>query len=243
MRPSCRTAIEHWGSDLYVPKHFELDAQSAAQLVASRGAGELVTVGPDGPESTFLPFSYDPTAGEFGTLKTHVTRVNPQWQHAGPALVIVHGFDSYISPDWMADANDPRPNLRGEIAVVPTWNYLTVHLRGQLIAHEDPAWIESSLGELVTAQAPEWDLQRISADKIHRLMRAIVGVEIAVSEITGKAKMSQNRSSADITSIAQMLMEHGHSTQTAEFLREVSLPHAIARENKVAEARLANRRS
>ncbi len=224
---------------MYVPKHFELDAERAAQLIASRGAGELVTVGPAGPESTFLPFSYDPSHGEFGTLKTHLTRVNEQWQHTGAALVIVHGFDSYISPEWMAANEDPRPNLRGAVGVVPTWNYLTVHLRGELIAHDDPDWIAASLTELVEAQAPEWDLAKISADKFGRMVRAIVGVEVRVTEIIGKAKMSQNRSTADIKSIAEVLMGQGHSEQTAQFLREVSLPHAQERENKVSAARSA----
>lgn len=222
---------------MYVPKHFELDATRTRQLMAERSAGDLITLGPEGLDATFLPFSYDPDDGELGTLKCHVGRVNRQWQHTGQALVIMHGPDAYIGPSMVPSASDPHANLLGRLTIVPTWNYLTVHLRGQLIAHTEPQWIRQSLVELVATHDPSWDIDVVPKDKMAGMLKAIVGLEIRLTSVVGKAKMSQNRSADDICGIAGALAEGGHSPETVQFLREVSLPHAQAREAELDRLR------
>ncbi|RLP11519.1 FMN-binding negative transcriptional regulator [Propionibacterium australiense] len=225
---------------MYVPEHFTYDAGRLGALLHRVGAGDLVTNGPDGLEATFLPWSLDPTAGEHGVLRSHMARVNPQWHDQGPALVILHGPDDYIDP---SDHEAPGQ--------VPTWNYITMHVRGTLLAHEDPEWIIGSLGELVAAQPTGWTMAELSPERLSGMVAAIVGVELRITSITGKAKMSQNRPSSDIDALADALEARRTqdeepryprpSMQAVEYLRGPSREHALAREQAVERARTAKK--
>ena len=104
------------------------------ELLHHHGAADLVTATADGLIATFLPFVFDPTVGERGALLGHVARNNDQWRRPaiGESLVIVRGPDAYISPSWYATkAQHGR--------VVPTWNYVTAHVYGRLVVHDEPA--------------------------------------------------------------------------------------------------------
>ena len=94
-----------------------------------------------------LPFVFDPDAGEHGALLGHVARNNPQWRRGagGEALVIVRGPDAYVSPSWYASKAEHG-------RVVPTWNYVTAHVYGRLVVHDDPQWVEALVRRL-TEQA------------------------------------------------------------------------------------------
>ena len=109
---------------MYVPNHFALTTEQVTELIQTRGAGDLVTMDDSGFQATFLPFTYHPEVGEFGALRTHLSRVNPQWKTPGQALVIVHGPDHYISPVRENEQNTG-------VDRVPTWNYVTAHLYGE----------------------------------------------------------------------------------------------------------------
>ncbi len=107
------------------------------ELLTHHGAADLVTATTSGLTATLLPFVYDPTVGKHGALLGHLARSNDQWrqQVIGQALVIVRGPDAYVSPSWYAS--------KGEHGrVVPTWNYVTAHVYGQLVIHDDPDWVE-----------------------------------------------------------------------------------------------------
>ena len=220
---------------MYVPAHFKMPADKAREFVNSRLAGDLVTTGPDGLEATFLPFSVT-WHDESCTLKAHLSKVNKQWSHEGQALVIFNGPDLYIPPRWTPQSGSEQDLLRRP-QVVPTWNYITVHMRGELLAHEDPEWIKQSLFELSQQHDPSWDFSSISSHKLSKMNLALVGVEIRVSEVIGKAKMSQNRSASDILNLADAIAQAGHGEETQRYLREVSLPHAKAREQAVLDAK------
>ena len=88
---------------MYVAEHFSLPGDQVRQLLSQVGAADLVTVHEAGLVATYLPFVFDPDAGEHGALLTHVARNNSQAREAtiGEALVIAHGADHYISPDWL----------------------------------------------------------------------------------------------------------------------------------------------
>lgn len=73
---------------------------------------------------------YQPGEG-LGSLIGHLSRVNPQWRHPGEALFIANGPQDYVDAEWLS---------RPEAVSVPTWNYVTVHVHGELIAHDDPQW-------------------------------------------------------------------------------------------------------
>lgn len=225
---------------MYVPEHFALDPSRLGALLRRVGVGDLVTNGPDGLDATFLPWSLDPTAGAHGVLRTHMARVNRQWRDQGPAMVILHGPDDYIDP---SDHEAPGQ--------VPTWNYVTMHVHGTLVAHEDPEWIIASLGELVGAQPTGWSIDEMSPERLRGMVAAIVGVELRIESITGKAKMSQNRPSSDIGALADALeTRRGQaeepryrrpSPEAVAYLRGPSRDHALARERAAERIRAARR--
>jgi transcriptional regulator len=185
---------------MYVPAHFAADEAAADELLARHGAADLVTLTPQGLLATLLPFIYDPGAGERGALLGHLARNNDQWKAPaqGEALVIVRGPDAYVSPSWYASKAEHG-------RVVPTWNYVTAHVYGQLVVHDDPAWVEDIVRRLTAKHeagnpAP-WSVDDAPHQFVTGQLRAIVGVEVVISRIEAKAKLSQNRPGADIDGV------------------------------------------
>ena len=126
---------------MYIPAHFAADDATVRELLARHGAADLITLTADGLLATMLPFAYEPAAGEQGALYGHVARNNDQWRKPalGESLAIVRGPDAYVSPSWYAaKAEHGR--------VVPTWNYVTAHVYGRLVVHDDPVWSRTSSG-------------------------------------------------------------------------------------------------
>lgn len=185
---------------MYLPDYFRPSDADVAELLASMGAGELVTATGAGILATMLPLIWEPADGSAdgrGRLMGHLARKNRQWQEPalGEALVIVRGPDAYISPAWYE-------TKREHGRVVPTWNYVTAHLHGRLVIHDDPAWCERNVRALVERHErgrPEpWSVDDAPPPYIDGQLRAIVGVEVIVSRIEAKSKLSQNRSAADV---------------------------------------------
>ena len=137
---------------MYVPAHFAVDDTQVHELLAHHGAADLVTVTDQGLLATMLPFVFDPDAGPHGALLGHVARNNDQWRvpAQGESLVIVRGgADAYISPGWyQSKAEHGR--------VVPTWNYITAHVYGTLIVHDDPGGWKTWFGGSHVSTRPGW---------------------------------------------------------------------------------------
>ena len=158
---------------MYVPAHFAVTDHEVHELLHHHGAADLVTATADGLIATFLPFVFDPAIGDRGALLGHVARNNDQWRRPaiGESLVIVRGPDAYVSPSWYATkAQHGR--------VVPTWNYVTAHVYGRLVVHDDPAWVESLVRRLTEKHESErdrpWsvdDAPRIAAVGRRRIVR------------------------------------------------------------------------
>jgi transcriptional regulator len=189
---------------MYIPDYFRPTDADVAELFAHIGAAELVTATADGLLATMLPLIHQapdpssaPEAGEHGRLMGHVARNNRQWKvpPIGDAMVIVRGPDAYISPAWYA-------TKREHGRVVPTWNYITAHVHGELVIHDDPAWIEANVRALTTrheaARPHPWAVDDAPRPYIEGQLKAIVGVEIRISRIEAKLKLSQNRSTDDV---------------------------------------------
>lgn len=181
---------------MYVPAHFAPDAALVDELLRNHGAADLVTLTERGLVATMLPFIYVPSAGAHGALHGHVARNNDQWKldSAGEALAIVRGPDAYITPGWYASKAEHG-------RVVPTWNYSTVHLTGRARVHEDSEWLRSAVTKLTDRHEAErshrWHVTDAPAAFVADQLKAIVGIEIRVERVEGKAKLSQNRSEAD----------------------------------------------
>lgn len=194
---------------MYIPAHFAADDATVRELLTRHGAADLVTRTEDGLLATMLPFAYDPEAGEHGVLYGHVARNNDQWRKPalGESLAIVRGPDAYISPSWYAaKAEHGR--------VVPTWNYVTAHVYGRLVVHDDPEWVEGVVRRLTVKHEgakgePVWSVDDAPRQYIEGQLRAIVGLELQITRIEAKAKLSQNRPAADVEGVIAGLSARG----------------------------------
>jgi len=190
---------------LYVPRSNRMDPAAVRPFVAEVGAAQLVTVGEDGaPDATLLPVLW-----EGDRLVGHLARANAHWRRivdGSPALAVVTGADTYVSPSWYASKAEHG-------RVVPTWNYTVVHLRGPVTVHDDPAWVRGLVTRLTDrheqGRAEPWAVTDAPADYVEKNLRPIVGVELAVASVEAKAKLSQNRSEADRAGVAAGLAADG----------------------------------
>jgi transcriptional regulator len=182
---------------MYLPTlHEERDLGVLHALVRAHPLGTWATQGEDGIIMNHVPFVLDATRGPFGTLMGHVSRANPVWNSFSgsvDSVIAFQGAEAYISPSWYASKA-----LHGK--VVPTWNYAVVH------AHGVPALLDESrlLGHLAQLTAEHeagrptpWHISDAPADFIRHMSQQIVGLEIPISRIVGKWKVSQNRSTED----------------------------------------------
>jgi transcriptional regulator len=195
---------------MYVPAHFAVDEAATRELLVRHGAADLVTLTDDGLVATMLPFAYVPPGkdGDLGALHGHLARNNAQWKlpARGEALAIVRGPDAYISPAFYASKAEHG-------RVVPTWNYVTAHVYGELIVHDDAAWTESVVRRLTAkheaGNSRPWSVDDAPRAFIEGQLRAIVGVELLITRIEAKAKLSQNRPVADVAGVVDGLRERG----------------------------------
>jgi transcriptional regulator len=190
---------------MYVPAHFAPEDDAVRDLLAHHGAADLVTVTPDGLVATLLPFVYD---RERNRLLGHLARNNEQWRLPvlGEAMVIVRGPDSYITPSWYASTTEHG-------RVVPTWNYVTAHVYGTLTVHDDPDWVAEVVRRLTdhheAGRPHPWSVDDAPEKFVAGQLRAIVGVEVAITRIEAKFKLSQNRPAADVDGVVAGLRQDG----------------------------------
>lgn len=206
---------------MYLPSSFREDRSEVQfDLIRSHPLGLLISAGAGGLMANAVPFTAYPDEGA-GVLRVHTARANPQWQElAGVAecLVVFQGPQAYISPSWY-------PSKTENHKTVPTWNYATVHVWGRPTIHEDAAWLRRQIDDLTAAhegKRPQpWKISDAPADFIAAQLKAIVGIEIAITRIEAKWKMSQNRNEADRQGVAEGLRAEGGAEQ-AEVARLVA---------------------
>lgn len=203
---------------MYIPAHFTAGPDAIHDLLTRPAASNLVTMTSRGLLATLLPFIYDPSVGEHGALLGHVARNNAQWSEPaiGESLVIVQGADAYISPSWYASKAEHG-------RVVPTWNYSTAHVYGRLVIHDDPAWLGGLVRRLTdlheAGSERPWRVEDAPERFIAGQLRAIVGVELLITRIEAKTKLSQNRPEADIDGVVSGLASRGQTESAADVAR------------------------
>jgi transcriptional regulator len=191
---------------MYLPKHFdERDPERLRSLIQRYPLGSLVTATESGLDANHIPFVFADTGSAAGTLHGHIARANPLWREGvrdAAALVIFQGPNSFISPSWY-------PSKRENARVVPTWNYAVVHVHGVLRFVDDPAWVRSHVEALTREHEekrdPPWAVTDAPADFVEKMVAAVVGIEISITELVGKWKVSQNRSISDRVGVAEAL--------------------------------------
>ena len=190
---------------MYQPKHFaETRPEVLHALMAAHPLASLVSVQDGLPCADEIPFLL--AADKPNTLRAHVARANPLWQRAAntPVLVVFRGPQAYITPSWY-----PAKAEHGK--VVPTWNYVLVQARGTLRVIDDADWLRAQVTALTHSRedprtAP-WQVSDAPTDYVVQMQRAIVGIEVTMEALTGKWKVSQNRSAADRAGVVHGLRQ------------------------------------
>jgi transcriptional regulator len=188
---------------MYLPKHFaEPDIVVMHELMRAFPLATLVTHGPDGLTANHVPLLLESAAGPNGTLRGHLARANPlaKAEADSEVLVIFQGDDAYISPSGYATKSE-----HGK--VVPTWNYAVVHAYGEMTVIDEPAWALKHVSALTgshEASLPQpWSVSDAPTDYIEKMLGAIVGIEITISRLLGKWKVSQNQPPANQASLLE----------------------------------------
>ena len=192
---------------MYQPVHFrEERLEILHEAIEHNPFGLLISSGmPDeAPMADGAPFLLDRTEGKLGGLRVHLARANPHWQVLGAhperkVLVVFQGPQAYVTPSWY--------ETKGQTGkVVPTWNYVMVQVEGRVIVREDAGWLRSQVAALTShheTRRPEpWAVTDAPEDYIAAQLKAIVGLEIDITSISGKWKVSQNRPEADRAGVA-----------------------------------------
>ena len=187
---------------MYCPAHFaQTDSAEISELIRRVALAEIITWTGRSIEASTIPMLFDEEVGDRGALLGHFARANTQWKTydaTTEALAIFRGDDAYVSPSWYASKA-----VHGR--VVPTWNYLTVHMHGPLIVHDDHEWKRGLLERLTATheagKSEPWSIADAPAQFIDAQLRAVVGVELRVERIDAKWKLSQNREDADVDGV------------------------------------------
>jgi transcriptional regulator len=195
---------------MYVPAHFSVpDEEAPYRLIRENPLGILVTNGDSGLDANHIPFEVQPQPGQHGVLRAHVARGNPVWKYVregAEVLVIFRAEDAYVSPNWYPSKHESHKQ-------VPTWNYRVVHAHGTIAFHDDETFLRGLVGRLTRAheasQPVPWRMDDAPPDYIAAMLKAIVGIEIAVTRLVGKFKLSQNRELRDRLSLAEALSKRG----------------------------------
>lgn len=205
---------------MYIPAHFaETRAEELQRIMREHPLGMLVTHGRDGLDADHLPFELDADAGPHGALIAHVARANPLWQRCPsgmPVMVVFRGAQAYISPNWYPSKHETHRQ-------VPTWNYEVVHAHGTLTVHDDARFVRRVVARLTRrheATEPQpWKMGDSEPEFIDAMLRNIVGIEIAITSLVGKVKLSQNREVRDRLGAADTLDARGHNA-LAQVMRQ-----------------------
>ncbi len=208
---------------MYVPSHFdESRPEQLHALIETHPLGILVTRGASGLDANHLPFELERRAGSLGVLHTHVARSNPVWrdiESGDEVLVVFRGPDAYISPNWY-------PSTHEHHRQVPTWNYMVAHAHGQVTVHQDERYIRGVVGRLTKqheGSAPHpWRMSDSSQAFIAEMLTAIVGLEIAITRLVGKFKLSQNKEIRDAVGAARVLKAQGSDAIADAMLERVA---------------------
>ncbi len=201
---------------MYIPPQFEQpDIEAMQELIRNRPLATLVTFGSDGINANHIPLHLSPTPEPFGVLRGHIARANPLWRDLASdveTLAIFHGPDAYISPSWYATKQEAGK-------VVPTWNYTVVHAYGSLCIIDDAVWVLTQLEALTQqneAAFPEpWAVSDAPEDFTEKLIEAVIGIEMVITRLIGKWKVSQNQPTQNQRSVIQGLNGSGQSEAVA----------------------------
>ena len=197
---------------MYLPPHFaELRPDELHRIIHAHPLGMLVTHGAQGLDAEHVPFLFEPAAEGHGVLKAHVARANTLWQRCPtgtPVMVVFRGAEAYVSPNWYPSKHETH-------RLVPTWNYQVVHVHGTLVIYDDEAFVRGVVARLTrqheASEPRPWKMGDSAPEFIDGMLRNIVGIEVRITSLVGKSKLSQNREDRDRLNAAEVLMGKGEA--------------------------------
>ncbi|MFT7722084.1 MAG: FMN-binding negative transcriptional regulator [Roseateles sp.] len=207
---------------MYTPDQFrEARPGPLHALMRAHPLGLLVTHTAEGLDANHLPFELAEGEGAHGLLRAHVARNNPVWRQVpdgAPVLVVFRGPAAYVSPNWYPSKHEAHRQ-------VPTWNYEVVHAHGRLRIRDDERFLRGLVARLTrrheAGEPLPWKMGDAPADHIDQLLTLIVGIEVEITRLEGKRKLSQNKEARDIEGAARALQargEHGLADAMREFV-------------------------
>lgn len=195
---------------MYNPSHFvESRKEVLHDLITHYPLGALITFAAQGLDANHIPFELDGAVGELGKLRAHVARQNDVWQSVksgDEVLVVFRADEAYISPNWYPSKHEFHKQ-------VPTWNYRVVHAHGRITVHDEERYVRGLVARLTrhheASQTTPWKMGDAPQDYIDSMLKAIVGIEIDITRLVGKFKLSQNREVRDRLGAADALIAKG----------------------------------
>lgn len=209
---------------MYEPPHFKIeDRETLFSVIRAHPLGMLITAGAGGLMANPVPFILVEEGGRT-LLRAHLARPNAQWREiadGASTLVIFQAEGHYISPSWYDTKAETHK-------VVPTWNYVMVQVRGQARVDDSATFLRPQIEALTKAhegsRARPWAVSDAPDAFITAQMRSIVGIEIAMDDVTGKFKLSQNRNTADRAGVIAGLQQDGDASALAMVQRMEAQP-------------------
>ena len=198
---------------MYVPPHFDVsNPEVLHDLIVHHPLGVLITQSESGLNANHIPFELDASGSTHGILRAHVARNNAVWQlstNGDEVLVVFQAEDAYISPNWYPSKHETHQQ-------VPTWNYRVVHAYGKITIYDDEKYVRALVGRLTKKheanQPKPWKMSDAPRDYMEMMVKSIVGIEIEITRMIGKFKLSQNRENRDRLNAGQVLVEQGNET-------------------------------
>jgi transcriptional regulator len=215
---------------LYLPAYFnETRPEVMHALMRAHPLCTLVTQCESGLVGNHVPVQTLDEPAPLGCIRGHIARANPLWwdyRAETQALAIFQGPQVYISPSFY-----PSKAKTGE--VVPTWNYTVVHASGTLRFIQDTGWLRDFVAGLTATheapRSPPWKIDDAPPPYIDKMLTLIVGFEFSIATLSGKWKVSQNRSQADQKGVISNL-RNAHDADSRE-MAEMLAVRAAAQES------------
>ncbi len=196
---------------MYIPKRFlQDDINKLKGMMANYSFATFITQNESVLEANHMPLILCESA-EKDVLQGHIAKANPLWKNLkdkSEVLIIFNGPNSYISPNYY-----PTKQEHGK--VVPTWNYVSVHVKGIVSFIHDDQWILTMLNNLTDQyeenQPVPWSVNDAPQVYIDKMLSAIVGLEIEIVSIAGKWKVSQDKTAENKKGVFEGLSQEAGS--------------------------------